>query len=80
MLGYAQELVYTLKELMPTQYQKDNLEAMLGLFLEAQGADQTARETFFPQIVVSFLLLDIERLIPLARSCGFDIYFSRCKM
>lgn len=22
---------------MPTQYQKDNLEAMLGLFLQAQG-------------------------------------------
>ncbi|MBD2514172.1 hypothetical protein H6G93_03965 [Nostoc sp. FACHB-973] len=37
MLAHAQELVYTLKELMPTQYQKDNLQAMLGLFLEAQG-------------------------------------------
>jgi hypothetical protein len=37
MLTHAQELVYTLKELMPTQYQKDNLEAMLGLFLQAQG-------------------------------------------
>ncbi|MBW4449214.1 MAG: hypothetical protein KME38_20725 [Spirirestis rafaelensis WJT71-NPBG6] len=37
MLAHAQQLVYTLKELMPTQYQKDNLEAMLGLFLEAQG-------------------------------------------
>ncbi len=37
MLTQAQELVYNLSELMPTQYQKDNLEAMLGLFLEAQG-------------------------------------------
>lgn len=37
MLVHAQELVYSLEELMPTQYQKDNLEAMLGLFLEAQG-------------------------------------------
>lgn len=37
MLATAQELVYTLKDLMPTRYQKDNLEAMLGLFLEAQG-------------------------------------------
>ncbi|MEO0843103.1 MAG: hypothetical protein AAF063_29965 [Cyanobacteria bacterium J06643_5] len=37
MLTHAQELVYTLKDLMPTQYQKENLEAMLGLFLEAQG-------------------------------------------
>ena len=37
MLAHAQELVYSLSELMPTQYQKDNLEAMLGLFLSAQG-------------------------------------------
>lgn len=37
MLAHAQELVYTLKELMPTPYQKDNLEAMLGLFLDALG-------------------------------------------
>ncbi len=34
MLAHAQELVYSLKELMPTQYQKDNLETMLALFLE----------------------------------------------
>ncbi len=37
MLAHAQELVYNLSELMPSSYQKDNLEAMLGLFLEAQG-------------------------------------------
>lgn len=37
MLAHAQELVYSLKELMPTAYQKENLEAMLALFLEAQG-------------------------------------------
>ncbi len=43
-------------------------------------AAQTALESFFPQIVLSLLLLDIERLIPLARSRGFDIYFSRCKI
>ncbi|MEO0684824.1 MAG: transposase [Cyanobacteria bacterium J06649_11] len=43
-------------------------------------AAQTALESFFPKIVVSLLLLDIERLIPLARSCGFDIQFFRCKM
>ncbi len=35
MLTHAQELVYNLTELMPTQYQKDNLEAMLVLFLDA---------------------------------------------
>ena len=37
MLAQAQDLVYKLKELMPTKYQKQNLETMLGLFLEAQG-------------------------------------------
>ena len=37
MLAHAQDLVYNLKELMPTKYQKENLETMLGLFLEAQG-------------------------------------------
>jgi hypothetical protein len=33
-LAHAQELVSTLSSLMPTPYQKDNLEAMLALFLE----------------------------------------------
>ncbi len=36
-LAHAQKLVYLLSSLMPTQYQKENLETMLGLFLEAQG-------------------------------------------
>ena len=43
-------------------------------------AAQTALESIFPQIVVSLLLLEIDRLLPLARSCGFDIHISRCKM
>ncbi|NMG10429.1 hypothetical protein [Brasilonema sp. UFV-L1] len=43
-------------------------------------AARTALESIFPKIVVSLLLLDIERLAPLARSCGFDIHISRCKM
>ena len=43
-------------------------------------AAQTALESIFPKIVVSLLLLDIERLIHLTRSCGFDIYISRCKI
>jgi hypothetical protein len=43
-------------------------------------AAQTALESIFPKIVVSLLLLDIERLIPLALSCGFHIHISRCKM
>ncbi|MFH7028170.1 MAG: hypothetical protein ACHBN1_22890 [Heteroscytonema crispum UTEX LB 1556] len=43
-------------------------------------AAQTAKESIFPQIVVSLLLLEIKRLAPLARSCGFDIQTSRCKM
>lgn len=43
-------------------------------------AAQTAREFIFPHIVVSSLLLDIERLAHLARSYGFDIHIYRCKM
>ena len=42
MLAHAQELVYTVKELMPTQYQKDNLEAMLGLFVTSARASVTS--------------------------------------
>ena len=36
-LAHAQNLVYTLLSLMPSAYQQENLEAMLGMFLEAQG-------------------------------------------
>ena len=36
-LAHAQQLVYTLLSLMPSIYQRENLEAMLGLFLDAQG-------------------------------------------
>lgn len=43
-------------------------------------AAQTARELILPQIIVYVFLLNLERMIPLARSFGFDIHFSRCKM
>lgn len=43
-------------------------------------AAQTAREFIFPQLLVSLLLLDIEQMIPLARSHGLDIHVSRCKI
>ena len=36
-LAHAQTLVYTFLSLMPSVYQQENLETMLGLFLEAQG-------------------------------------------
>lgn len=36
-LVHAQSLVYTLLGLMPTAYQRDSLQALLGLFFEAQG-------------------------------------------
>jgi hypothetical protein len=36
-LAHAQKLVYTLLSLMPSRYQQQNLEAMFGLFLQAQG-------------------------------------------
>ncbi|MCX7594252.1 MAG: hypothetical protein N2235_10900 [Fischerella sp.] len=43
-------------------------------------AAQTALESIFPKIVVYLILLDIERFDRLARSCGFDIHISRCKI
>ena len=36
-LAHAQGLVYTLLSLMPTPHQRDSLQALLGLFLQAQG-------------------------------------------
>jgi hypothetical protein len=33
----AQALISTLKTLMPSIYQQDSLQALLGLFLEGQG-------------------------------------------
>lgn len=36
-LAHAQQLVYSLLSLMPSMYQRENLEGMLGLFLQAQG-------------------------------------------
>ncbi len=41
---------------------------------------QLALETFFPQLVLLLLLIEIQRLQPLARSHGFDIQVSRCKI
>jgi len=39
-----------------------------------------ALSTFMPHLVLSLLLLDIERLQPLALSYGIDITISRCKI
>ncbi|MBV8883825.1 MAG: hypothetical protein JO235_07470 [Chroococcidiopsidaceae cyanobacterium CP_BM_RX_35] len=36
-LANAQQLVHILLSLIPSIYQRENLEAMLGLFLSAQG-------------------------------------------
>jgi hypothetical protein len=36
-LAHAQGLVYTLLGVMPSTYQRDSLQALLGLFLQAQG-------------------------------------------
>lgn len=43
-------------------------------------AAHTALEFLFPQIVMSSFLLHLQEIIPLARSCGFDILISRCKI
>jgi hypothetical protein len=44
-LKHAQGLVYSLMQLMPTPYQQQNLQAMLGLFLQAQGHPLPAHST-----------------------------------
>lgn len=36
-LAHAQGLVYTLLSMMPSHYQRDSLQAILGLFLQVQG-------------------------------------------
>lgn len=41
---------------------------------------QFALETLLPQLVLLLLLREIERLHPLARSHGFDIQVTRCKI
>lgn len=43
-------------------------------------ASQLALETFLPQLVLSLLVLDIERLQPLAKTQGIDIHIIRCKI
>jgi hypothetical protein len=45
-----------------------------------EDAAQTALKFILPQILVSLFLLDIEQLIPLARSHCFDINISRCQI
>ena len=37
-LAHAQELIYQLLETMPSPYQRDSLNALLELFLKAQGS------------------------------------------
>lgn len=37
LLAHAQELVYILESLIPSTYQQETFNAMLGLFLEAKG-------------------------------------------
>jgi hypothetical protein len=43
-------------------------------------AAQLALETFLPQLVLFLLVLDIERLQPLAQTQGIDIHILRCKI
>jgi hypothetical protein len=43
-------------------------------------AAQLALSTFFSQLVVLLLLLEIERLQPLLQRQGIELHFSRCKI
>ena len=40
MLAHAQDLVYRLTELMPTQYQKDNKDSDAGIILAGTGSSR----------------------------------------
>jgi hypothetical protein len=79
MLAHAQELVYSLKELMPTQYQKDNLEAMLALFLEAQGHPLPEHsQTKSPSAISRFLNINpwsTREMIRVVRSTALQTVF-----
>ncbi|MBG1265683.1 hypothetical protein [Nostoc sp. WHI] len=80
MLTHAQELVYSLKELMPTQYQKDNLEAMLALFLEAQGHPLPEHsQTKSPSAISRFLNINpwsTREMIRVVRSWALQTVFT----
>jgi hypothetical protein len=54
-LAHAQNLVYTLLSLMPSVYQQENLEAMLGLFLQGQGypLPQHSKSKYYLQLLKS---------------------------
>jgi hypothetical protein len=43
-------------------------------------AAQIAFQTFFPQLLLSYFLLELERIRPIALSHGIDIQISRCKI
>jgi len=43
-------------------------------------AAQIALQNIFPQLLVFFLLLDLERMRPFTLSHGIDIQISRCKI
>lgn len=43
-------------------------------------AAQIALQAIFLQLLLCFLLLDLERMRPLALSHGIDIHISRCKI
>ncbi|MBD2451960.1 transposase [Nostoc sp. FACHB-152] len=79
MLAHAQELVYSLKALMPTQYQKDNLEAMLALFLEAQGHPLPEHsQTKSPSAISRFLNINpwsTREMIRVIRSTALQTVF-----
>ena len=78
LLGMYPWLILSLTAYLITHW--TYLSTQLPLPPDWREAAQAALESIFPQIVVSLLLLKIERLLPLIRSCGFDIHISRCKM
>lgn len=53
--SYAQRVVYTLSNLMPSSYQQRSLQALLGLFLEATGNIPAHSQTVSASAISRFL-------------------------
>jgi hypothetical protein len=80
-LPQVEELISALKQLMPTLYQQETLESILGLFLSGQGnALPHHCQTKSESAISRFLNHYKQLLIPWLNEQGFDFCLMRCKI
>ena len=82
-LPQAQELLSTLKQLMPSIYQQETLESVLGLFLQGQGISvphhcQTKSESAISRFLNHYKW-STRSLIRYVRSCLLNLILSQRK-